>query len=149
MKLKCIVIGGLVFFVLSNLLGFVTGPLIHEGVLDPLYAENAGFWRPELNQDPPDMAALMPTWLLNSLIVSLVIAWLYCGCKCGDGPGWKRGMRFGLGLGIFVCAMYLAWSGVFNLPSKIWIFWGAEALVAYVICGAAMGWAVGKWCSDS
>ena len=148
MKLKCVVIGGLVFFVVMQLISFVTGPLIHEGVLDPLYESREEVWRPELREDPPNMAALMPMWLLNGVIYSLVIAGLYCCCKCGDGPGWKRGARFGLGLGVFVCALYLVWSGVFYLPSKIWIFWGVEGLISFVICGAAMGWAVGRWCSD-
>jgi hypothetical protein len=145
MKWKCIIIGGLVFWLVANVLSFATGPIIHQGALDADYRANSAFWRPELSQDPPDMAALMPVWLLNSLIVSLIVAWLYCRCRCGDGPGWRRGMGFCLGLGIFACGSYLAMSGVFNLPSRIWIFWGIEALIIYLVAGAAMGWAVGKW----
>ena len=152
MKVKCVVIGGLVFWVVANLIGFVTGPLIHtgSGALVESYEATTEYWRPELTQVPPDMGALMPMWLLNGLIVSFIVAGLYCGYgKCCDGPGWKRGLWFGLGLGVFASGIYLAMFGVFNLPAKIWIFWGLEALVTYVICGAAMGWAVGKWCSDA
>lgn len=148
MKLKCVVVGGLVFFVLSNLVSFATGPLIHEGILDPYYQASENFWRPELRQDPPDMMSLMPLWLLNSLIVSLVVGWLYCACRGGEGPGWKRGLRFGLGLGIFVCALYRALSGVLDMPGQIWFWWGVEAIVIYALCGAGMGWAVGKWCAE-
>lgn len=148
MKLKCVVVGGLVFWVLSNILGMGLGPVIHEGVLDPHYQATETVWRPELRQHPPDMAAMMPLWLLNSLIVSLVVAWLYCACRCGDGPGWKRGLRFGFGLGIFLCAVYRAWSGIFDLPGAIWLWWSLEGLLIYTACGAGMGWAVGKWCAD-
>jgi hypothetical protein len=145
MKWKCILIGGLVFWLMSNVLSFGTGALIHEGALKADYQANSAFWLPELNQDPPDMAALMPTWLLNSLIVSLIVGWLYCCCRCGEGAGWRRGLGFGFGIGVFVCGTYLAMSGVFNLPAKIWIFWGVEGLIIYTLGGAVMGWAVAKW----
>ena len=148
MKWKCIIIGGLVFWIVTNILGFATGPIIHNGVLKAPYQDNASFWVPELREDPPDMAALMPIWLLNSLILSLVVAWLYCRCRCCDGPGWKCGLYFGLGLAIFICALYRSWSGVFDLPSTIWIWWCVETVIMYVIGGAAMGWAVAKWGGD-
>lgn len=148
MRWKCIIVGAVVFYVVSFILGMVTGPLIHEGVLKEAYVAHSEFWRPELNQDPPDMGALMPMWIAFGLILSVVVAWLYCSCRCGEGPGWKRGLRFGLGLGIFVCAVLLTYSGVFNLPYKIWYFWMAEAVVMYTVCGAAMGWAVAKWGGD-
>ena len=148
MKWKCVIVGGLVFWIATNIVGFVTGPLIHEGVLKATYQENSEYWRPELNEDPPNLGALMPMWLGMSLISSLVVAGLYSCRSCGAGTGWKRGMNFGLGLGVFMCAIYLNFFGVFGLPSKIWIYWGVEALLVYALCGAVMGWAVGKWCSE-
>jgi membrane protease YdiL (CAAX protease family) len=148
MRVKCIIVGGLVFWLATFLLGFITGPLIHQGALKATYREHSEFWRPELNMDPPDMAALMPSWILYGVILSLVVGWLYCSCRCGEGPGWKRGARFGLGLGIFVCAVMLTWTGVFNLPGRIWMYWAGEGLAMYLVGGAAMGWAVGKWCKD-
>lgn len=147
MNWKCIIVGTIVFFVVTNIIGmFVTGPIIHTGVLDSAYQANSSFWRPELTQDPPDMAALMPMWMLNSFIFSLVVAWLYCTFqRCLAGAAWMRGIKFGLALAVFTCAIILAWSGVFNLPGTIWVWWGIDSVIAYATGGVAMGWAVGKW----
>lgn len=147
MNVKCILIGAIVFLIVTNILGMaVSGPLIHEGILDPIYQEHETFWRPELREDPPDMAALMPMWILNGFIVSLIVAWLYCMFRrCCAGAEWKRGMMFCIYLAIFGCGMMLAWSGVFALPAKLWLWWAVDTLVIYAIGGAGMGWAVGKW----
>ena len=147
MNWKCIIVGAIVFFIVTNILGMlVSGPLIHEGVLDAAYMANESFWRPELTQDPPDMGALMPMWLMNGFIFSLIVAGLFCCFRpCLKGAEWKRGMMFGLCLAIFGAGMNLAWSGVFNLPAQIWIWWAIDGLVSYLIGGGAMGWAVGKW----
>lgn len=147
MKWKCILIGAVVFFIVSNIIGMaVSGPLIHEGILDAAYQESESFWRPELRQDPPDMAALMPLWLLNGFIFSLVVAGFYCCVRaCFAGPEWKRGMMFCITLAFFTAAMMLAWSGLFNLPAKIWVWWAVDGFIAFIPSGLAMGWAVGKW----
>ena len=95
MNWKCIIVGAIVFFIVSNILGMaVSGPLIHEGILDDAYMANESFWRPELTQDPPDMGALMPMWLLNGFIVSLIVAGLWWAidglviyCLAGAAPG--------------------------------------------------------------
>jgi hypothetical protein len=147
MNWKCIIIGAIVFFIVTNILGmFVSGTIIHEGILDPIYMANQSFWRPELNQDPPDMAALMPMWMLNSFISSLIVAGLYCCYRgCLSGPEWKRGMIFCFSLAIFYCGTLLAFSGVFNLPGKLWLWWAIDGLVIYSIGGLGMGWVVGRW----
>ena len=62
LNFKTILIGGIVFYAVSFVFGMISGQFIHEGVLDPLYRATSEFWRPELQQDPPDMAALMPRW---------------------------------------------------------------------------------------
>ena len=147
MNWKCIIIGAIVFFIVANILGmFVSGPIVHEGILDEAYGANASFWRPELTQEPPDMGALMPTWLLNSFIVSLIVAGLYCCFRgCLNGAEWQRGMKWCVCLAIFACGMHLAWSGIFNLPGTIWLWWCIDILVIYAIAGSVMGWCVGKW----
>ena len=75
---------------------FVTGILIHEKILDPVYQANESFWLAELRQDPPDMAALMPQWLLTSFVSSLVVAGIYSLVGGSfSGPGWSRGLKWG------------------------------------------------------
>ena len=140
MNWKLIVLGGLAFFVTTMILGMGTGAVIHEGILDPAYGETTEFWRPELNQDPPDMAALMPYWMATGCITSLIIATLFGWVRSSfAGPGWKRGLVFGVFMTIFTVAIFLGYSGVFNLPAKIWIWWAVDSLILYAAGGAVMG----------
>ena len=61
-----------------------------------------------------------------------------------SGAGWKRGLIFGAIVSGFMCIFCLGWSGVFNLPDKIWIVWGLESFVYYLPGGAALGWVAQK-----
>ena len=145
MNWKTVVIGGIVFYVVMFIVSMATGPIVHEGILDPLYTANESFWRPELTQDPPDMAALIPRWIAVGLISSIVMAALYGFVQSAfTGPGWKRGLFFGLGVSIIFSLLAAGWSGVFNLPEKIWVVWSLESFVYYLPGGAALGWVVGK-----
>jgi hypothetical protein len=145
MNWKTVVIGGIVFYVVMFIVSMATGPIVHEGILDPLYIANEQFWRPELTQDPPDMAALMPRWIAVGLISSIVMAALYGFVQSAfTGPGWKRGLFFGLGVSIIFSLLAAGWSGIFNLPEKIWVVWSLESFVYYLPGGAALGWVVGK-----
>ncbi len=147
MNTKAIVVGTLVFWLVTNLLGmFVTGFLIHSMILKPTYQATQSFWLPALNQDPPDMAALLPHWLLVALAMSLVVAGIYsCVRSSFKGPGWKRGLTWGLSLGIFIFVYTFSLSGVFNLPLSMFVWWGIDGLLAFTIGGAAMGWATEKF----
>jgi hypothetical protein len=145
MNWKIVVVGGLVFFVVTWIVGFGTGPLIHEGVLKDSYVANSQFWVPALNQDPPDMAALLPQWIGFGLLTSLLYAGLYGVYRSAlSGPPWKKGLVFGLTLALVQCALTLGWSVVFNLPSKIWIWWSLEGFLYFLIGGAALGWVAHK-----
>lgn len=145
MNWKTVVVGGIVFYAVMLVVSFATGPLVHEGILDPLYRANEQFWRPELNQDPPDMAALMPRWITVGLMTSIVLAAIYGFVKPAfSGPGWRRGLAFGFGVAIIFGLMAAGWSGIFNLPEKLWVVWSLEAFAYYLPGGAALGWAVDK-----
>jgi hypothetical protein len=145
MNWKTVVIGGIVFYVVTFIVSMATGPIVHEGILETLYIANESFWRPELTQDPPDMAALMPRWIAVGLISSLVLAAIYGYVQSAfSGPGWKRGLLFGLGVSIIFCLFAAGYSGVFNLPEKIWAVWSLESFAYYLPGGAALGWVVGK-----
>lgn len=150
MNWKLIVIGALVFYVTTFALGMVSGMVIHEGVLDSAYDATKEFWQPALTEDPPDMAALMPHWILTGLLFSLITAGIF-DCIRGSftGPGWKKGMVFGLTIAIFYCGILLQFTGVFHLPMKIWIWWGGEALVIWAIGGAALGATAAKISPES
>ena len=146
---KVIVGGGLLMYVVQFIIGGVTGALIHEGTLDPLYQATTEFWRPELNQDPPDLAALMPRWIAAGLFISFVYAGIYDNIRSAlNGSGLIRGLKFGVLMAILYAMFGLAFSGVFNLPEAIWAWWALEGFIIYPIGGLALGWFAGKFGSD-
>ena len=148
-NLKTILLGGLVFYVTMFIISMGLGPFIHEGVLEPLYMQNSAFWRPELNQDPPDMAALMPRWIATGLLTAFIFTAIYDNIRSAfSGSGLLRGLKFGLMMGVIYCSIGAGWSGVFNLPWQIWFWWGVEGVIIYTAGGAALGWFVGKWGTD-
>jgi len=148
-NLKVILLGGLAFYIAQFIVSMLTGGVIHEGVLTELYIANASFWRPELNQDPPDMAALMPRWLATGLIAAFILTAIYDNIRAGlNGPGAIRGIKYGFILFLFSACFSAGWSGVFNLPEMIWFWWNVEALVIYLVAGAALGVVVSKLSPD-
>lgn len=142
MNWKLIVVGGLVYYAVTMIVGiFVTGPLIHEGLLEAPYRANQEFWRPELNQDPPDIGALMPRWLAAGLINALVIAAIFAWMRPTlGGSDLKAGVKYGLFLSLFGAMFALAWSGIFDLPDTIWLWWTIDGLMLNILGCAAMGW---------
>lgn len=146
---KNIILGGIAMYLTMFVASMGLGPLIHEGILDPLYRANEAFWRPELNQDPPDMAALMPRWITVGLITTLIYVGIYDNIRSAfGGSPMIQGLKFGLIMGLIYAGFGAGWSGIFNLPEAIWGWWAAEGIVMYAIGGLAMGWVIGKWGSD-
>lgn len=140
MNWKIIVIGGLTFFIVAFVGGFITGFLIHTVVLGDAYAATSSFWRPELRTDPPDMAGLMPEWILNGIVTGFVAAAIYSFIRPAfSGAAWRKGLSFGLLLAAFVAAYHLSLSGYFNLPGKLWGWWSIDALILYSLAGIALG----------
>ncbi len=145
MNWKLIIVGAILFYVATFVVSFATGPLIHQGVLMPIYQAHAQFWRPELNETPPNMAALLPYWITTGLIGALIIAGIYGHVRSAfTGAGWLRGLKYGLVVFLFSCTFSLGMSGAFNLPSTIWLWWGVDSLVSYLVGGAVLGWIAEK-----
>ncbi len=141
MNWKLIILGGLAFYGVMFIVSIPSGMLIHNGVLDAPYRANSEFWRPELNQDPPDMAALMPRWIATGLLTTFVFAAIYGWLRPAfSGAPWQKGLKFGLLLSVVGCCFMAGWSGVFNLPAKIWMWWGFEQFLYYLPGGAVLGW---------
>lgn len=146
---KIIIGGGLVMYVAEFIASFITGPLIHEGVLEPIYKATSEFWRPELNQEPPDMAALMPRWIGVGLLTAFLHAGIYDNIRSAfNGSDIIKGLKFGLVVALIYLGMNAGWSGVFNLPDVVWVWWAVEGFVYFPLGGVALGWFVGKFGSD-
>lgn len=140
MNWKLIIAGGLAYYIAAFIVSMASGALIHEGILDPLYIATNDFWRPELRQDPPDMAALMPMWITVGLITSFVLAGIYGVFRNAlIGPAWQRGVKFGLAVWLLQASAMAGWSGVFNLPYSIWLWWAADALIYTLVGSLALG----------
>ncbi len=144
-NLKVIVLGGLAYYVTWFVVSMLTGSFIHQGILADSYLATSGFWRPELTQVPPDMAALMPRWITTGLICAFIAAAIFDNIRSAlDGAGAVKGMKFGFISCLFSVCLSAGWSGVFNLPNDIWIWWNVEALVLYLASGAVLGFVTAK-----
>lgn len=145
LNFKVILLGGLAMYVVQFVLGMLMAPLIHEGVLVEPYEATAAFWRPELMQDPPDMAALMPRWIATGLVVAFILAGIFDTIRDGlNGSVAIRGLKYGAILFLINLGICAGLAGVFNLPDVIWIWWNVEALVYYLAGGFVLGWVTGK-----
>lgn len=149
LNFKNILVGGVVYYVTAFVFGMISGFFIHEGVLDPLYRATEAFWRPELQQDPPDMAALMPRWIAVGLLTAFVFAGIFDNIRDSlNGSGLIKGLKFGFILGLIHASYAAAWSGVFNLPNAIWFWWSVDAFYWNCLAGMALGWYVERFGSD-
>lgn len=150
MNIKIALIGGIAFYVVQFILGMITGSLIHEGVLEPLYQQTTEFWRPELTQEPPDMEALMPRWITVGVIMAIVLAGVYSVVRSAfNGAGWLKGLKYGIVLLLVTASWSAGWSGVFNLPDMIWVWWTIESILYFVVAGAVLGWVSEKLAPES
>ena len=145
-KWKLVVLGGLAFYVVTFAVSLATGPVIHQNLLKETYQQHSQLWRPELNEDPPNMGALMPRWITTGVIGSLILAFTFTLVRPAfSGPGWKRGLKGAFALFLLGVAWGpLGYAGVFNAPDKIWIWWSLESLVYYLPAGAVLGWLADK-----
>ena len=143
MRWKLIILGGLAFYVTMTILDFaVIAPVIHNNLLKAEYKAHSELWRPELNQEPPDMAGLMKRWVPTGILGAFIMAFVYSRVRPAlKGPGWRKGMEGGFWLGLLnLCFGLLGVAGVFNASDKIWIWWGVCGFVEYMISGAVLGW---------
>jgi len=112
---KVIIGGGVLMYVAQFIVSIITGMFIHEDLLDPLYKVTMEFWRPELNQDPPDLAALMPLWISTGLLGALVFAGIYDNIRSAfNGSGMVQGFKFGLMIAVIYALFSASLSGIFN-----------------------------------
>jgi hypothetical protein len=146
-NLKVILLGGLAYYVAQFLVSLGTGPFIHEGILVEVYMAHSLFWRPELVAD--NAAALMPRWITTGIIMAFLQVGIYDNIRSAlDGSGWLKGMKFGVIAFLFYMAFSAGWSGIFNLPETLWMWWNIEALLVFLVGGAVMGIVVNKLSSD-
>ena len=142
-NLKIILLGGLAYYIAQFVVSMLTGPFIHEGVLVELYVAHSMFWRPELVSD--NMGDLLPRWIATGIVASFFQVTIYDNIRYALSGGHAiKGIKFGLISFVFYACFSAGWSGIFNLPEAVWIWWNIEALAIFVIGGAVLGLVVGK-----
>jgi len=148
MNWKITIVGGLVFYVVLFAVSMGTGHFIHSqeaGVLAEVYRTTASFWRPELNMSPPDMAAMLKMWIPSGILAAILAAGVYSVVRSSlTGPGWKRGLKFGVIVVIFAMVNALGYRGVLNLPDQIWLWWMVGGAFTNLVAGIALGWVAQK-----
>lgn len=148
MNIKFVLIGTVAWFLISQVIGMVSGMLIHGpgGALNATYMEFAAMWRPELNQQPPDMAALLPLWMSMAALNALLMAVIYELIRPALNAGLvANGVRFALVTGLTMTALYAMHFGLFALPARVWIFWGIEGALNYLLGGIALAFIAGRF----
>jgi hypothetical protein len=145
MNWKAIILGGIAYYATAFVVSMAGGVFIHEGVLDAAYRATETFWRPELVQDPPDMATLMPMWITTGILTSFILAGIYTVFRGAlSGPAWQRGLKFGVAIWLWGACLMAAWSGVFNLPAKIFFNDTATTEIYTIIGSIVLGIVVQK-----
>ena len=139
-NLKVILLAGLAFYVTQWIVGMPFGMLVHEGVLAEAYDQTESFWRPELNEDPPNIGALMPMWLTLGIIGAFIYAFIYDNVRAAlGGAAWMKGLKFGVIASLFAITGAMMSHGVFNLPAEIWVWWSVERVVVLLLAGIVLG----------
>jgi hypothetical protein len=148
MNWKIVFVGGVVYYLAIFAVSTVLSHFIHSpeaGVLAETYRETASFWRPELKKNPPDSSLLWRMWIPSGLIGAFLAASVYSVVRSSlTGPGWQRGLKFGVIALIFSIVNALGYRGIFNLPDEVWIWWMLGALIMYLIGGTVLGWIAQK-----
>jgi len=143
---KVIIGGGVLLYIAQFVVSFITGAFIHEGVLEPYYMATTEFWRPELNQDPPDIASLMPHWIATGLFMAFIMAGIFDNFRSAlTGAGWLQGLKFGLVIALLWASFGAGYSGVFNLPMAIWAWWAVDGFIMFPVGGLVLGWFTAKF----
>ena len=74
-------------------------------------------------------------------MLAAIFGWIRGGLS---GSAGMKGLKFGVVCTVFGWFFIAGWSGVFYLPSKIWIWWGLEQPLYFLPGGAALGWIAEK-----
>lgn len=146
MNWKLIGLGGLAWYIATFVIGLVTVEVIHMGIMRPTYKGIPHFFRPELMQEPPATDPLLMYWIITGLIASFLTAFVFGWVRPAfSGPGWRQGLSFGVALTVATCAVFLVYSGVLDLPAKVWLWWNIDNLILFCAGGAAMGAVAGRF----
>lgn len=151
MNIKLIVLGTIAYFITAQVIGAITGMFVHGegGLLEATYKSYAAMWRPELNETPPNLGALMPLWITTGLINSLIVAITFSLIRPAlQGGVIAQGLKYGVIASLFMAGLYGMYFGIFALPGSLWLAWGLEGLVMCCVGGIVLAAVADKFAAE-
>lgn len=125
MNLKKFLTGGIVIFIIFQLLDF----LVHNIILGNTYMSMTNVWR-------PDMMSKMWIMYASSFVFSFLM--MYVFIKGYEARGIMEGVRFGIVIGLMTNGMGAFYQyAVYPLPFSLIIQWFLYGLVEFIIAGVA------------
>ncbi len=125
MNLKKFLAGGIVIFIIFQLLDF----LVHNVILGSTYMSMTNVWR-------PDMMSKMWIMYASSFVFSFLM--MYVFIKGYESRGVLEGVRFGIVIGLMTNGMGAFYQyAVYPLPFSLIIQWFLFGLAEFIIAGIA------------
>jgi hypothetical protein len=130
MNLARVAIAALVAWVVYLGVSFV----VHTMLLGDLYREHAGAMRPEADQN-----GILPVGFVFALVGFFAFAYTYAKGYEGS-RGTQEGIRFGVLVGILICAFRVIWDHmIWPVSIQLTIAWMVEFIVEFALYGMIVG----------
>lgn len=133
------------------LLGIILSVVLHEAVMESVYADSKTFWRPGfLGAEETEGLWVFWGWLIHKCVFALSVGVLYALCRENlHVRPWRKGVYVGLLSWLMIAATYLGLATALALPVSIWISWMIDYFVSAVLAGGAMGSMVERFADSS
>ena len=123
MNIKRFLLAVLVFFIVFQLIDFVT----HSIILSDTYETLQHLWR-------TDMTNYMWVYYVSSVVLSFLFVYIFT--RGYQGRGWMEGLRYGILIGLLMQGVgMLNQYFVYPIPTGLLVQWIIYGLVNYMICG--------------
>lgn len=130
MNLARVAIAALVAWVVYLGVSFVA----HTFLLADLYRQHAGAMRPEADQN-----GILPVGFAFALLGFFAFAYTYAKGYEGS-RGTQEGLRFGVLVGILICAFRVIWDHmIWPVSIQLTIAWMVEYIVEFALYGMIVG----------
>ena len=128
MNKKSLLISGLLVFVVSQVLDFIT----HGMMMGAAYEATSQLWRPE-----QEMVSMM--WVIYAVGLLSAFIFVYIFDQMRTGPGFVEGIKFGSCIGLFMAApmAFNSWA-VMPLPYSMAASWFVYGMIKFMICGVVV-----------
>lgn len=111
---------------------FIYDVLYNAMLMKDIFQENSHLWRPKSQQQIQIM-----WWTIGQFVFSIVFCISYA--RLFESPCIKRGIEFGIWVGVFMIISVIFDYATMPVPEKVSIFLAIGALIGNTIAGAILG----------